>query len=294
VTVLDLPDGRRIEFLEGGDPSGALVVVHHATPGSAVLDPEWSADAGARGLRLVTYARPGYGDSTRHPGRRVADAAADVAALADHCGADRFLTWGWSGGGPHALACAALLPDRVVAAATLASVGPYGAPGLDFLAGMGPGNIEEFSVVLAGGEAAIRAFAVPQAAVLGAVRAEDLVEPMAAHLTEVDREALAGPLSATLAAQLRAAFRHGPDGWVDDDLAFVGPWGFDVAEIRVPVLLWQGREDAMVPPTHGAWLAQRIPGVEAHLSDTDGHLTLATTRLPGIQEWLRARWDAPA
>jgi pimeloyl-ACP methyl ester carboxylesterase len=294
VTLLDLPDGRTLEYLEGGDPAGALVVVHHGTPGSAVLDPEWSADAGARALRLVTYARPGYGDSTRLPGRRAADAAADVAALVDNLRVDRFLTWGWSGGGPHALACAALLPGRVVAAATLASVAPYGAPGLDFLAGMGPGNLEEFGVVLAGGEQALRAFAQPQLEVLRTVRAEDLVEPMAAHLTEIDRQALAGPLSATLAAQLRGAFRHGADGWVDDDLAFVTPWGFDVADVRVPTLVWQGRQDAMVPPAHGAWLAQRIPGAEAHLSGTDGHLTVATTRLPACHAWLRERWDAAA
>ena len=290
---VELPDGRRLELAEGGDPAGVVVVVHHGTPGGAVLHPAWVSDARERGLRLVTYARPGYGASTRQPGRAVGDAAPDVAAIADALGADRFLTWGFSGGGPHALACAALLPGRVVAAAALAAIAPYGSPGLDFLAGMGEGNVEEFGTVLAGGEEAFRPLAEEQAAQMAAATAPELADAFAPFLSAVDAAEIRGPIAATLLAQIRAGCATGADGWIDDDLAYVRPWGFDVADITVPVQLCQGRHDAMVPYAHGQWLAAHIPGVDARLSDDDGHLTLVTQRVPDVHRWLRGHWDAP-
>ena len=148
-----LRDGRTLHVYDEGDPAGAAVVVHHGTPSSGRLYPSFVDDARARGLRLIGYDRPGYGGSSAQLGRSVGDAAADVAELLDGLDVDRFATWGHSGGGPHALACAALLPERCVAAATLASPGPYGAEGLDFLEGMGELNVEEFDTVLAGPEA---------------------------------------------------------------------------------------------------------------------------------------------
>jgi pimeloyl-ACP methyl ester carboxylesterase len=294
MTTVQLPDGRAQQTAEGGDPGGAPVFVHHGSPGSAVLDPMWQADAGARGLRLITYSRPGFGTSTRAAGRVVADAAGDTAALADALGIDRFLTWGISGGGPHALACAALLPDRVVAAASLAAVAPFDADGLDYFDGMGEGNIEEFGIVVDGGEAAIRPLALEQAAEMTSTTKEQLVEAMAGFLTPVDAAEITGAIGATLLEQFHGAFSAGVDGWVDDDLAFVSPWGFSLTDIAVPVLLWQGRQDAMVPYGHGVWLAGQIPGVEAHLSEEDGHLTLITRRIPEVHQWLRDRWDAEA
>jgi pimeloyl-ACP methyl ester carboxylesterase len=288
---VELPDGRVLQTSEGGDPAGVPVLVHHGSPGSSILDPAWSDDAASRGLRLVAYARPGYGRSTRAAGRKVADAAADVAALADAFGIDRFLSWGISGGGPHVLACAALLPDRVVAVASLASAAPYDAKGLDFFAGMGEGNIEEFGVVVDGGEAALRPLAVEQATQLASTTQEGMVEAMSPHLTPIDDAALRGPIGQTLMAHLHDAFVVSVDGWVDDDLAFVEPWGFQPSEIAIPVLLWQGRQDAMVPFGHGVWLAEQIPGVDAHLSEEDGHLTLMSRRIPEVHQWLRQRWD---
>src|SRR5919109_1263991 len=147
---IESPDDRVLAAVEGGDPNGPAVVVHNGTPMSRLLYAPHVADAKARGLRLIGYDRPGYGGSTPQPGRVVADAAADVAAIADALGIDRFGTWGISGGGPHALACAALLPDRVVAAASLAGVAPYDAKDLDWLAGMGEANVQEFALTLQG------------------------------------------------------------------------------------------------------------------------------------------------
>jgi pimeloyl-ACP methyl ester carboxylesterase len=185
-----------------------------------------------------------------------------------------------------------LLGDRVVAAASLAAAAPFDGDGLDFYAGMGPGNIEEFGIVVTGGETAIRPLAVEQAAVLAGSTHQQLVEAMGPHLSAIDAAELRGPMGATVLAQMQDAFSVGVDGWVDDDLAFVAPWGITLSEISVPVLLWQGRLDLMVPFGHGAWLAEQIPGVEAHLSEQDGHVTLSTRRIPEVHQWLRDHWDA--
>jgi pimeloyl-ACP methyl ester carboxylesterase len=291
VPQIEVADARRLEVVEGGDPAGDPVVVHHGTPGAALLHPPWEPIAAAEGLRLVMYSRPGYGGSTRDRGRAVADAARDTAALADALGFDRFLTYGFSGGGPHALACAALLPDRVVAVASLASVAPFDAAGLDFFDGMGPSNVEEMVIVRDGGEDAIRPLAEAQADELRAATPAQLVESMAPILTAADERELRGPIGATLLRFFQRGTSASVDGWVDDDVAFVRPWGFELAQLRVPVLLWQGREDAMVPFGHGQWLAGQIPGVEADLTDEDGHLSLLTRRTPKLYRWLRARWD---
>jgi pimeloyl-ACP methyl ester carboxylesterase len=281
-----------MQTAEGGDPAGVPVFVHHGSPGSAILDPAWENDAAAKGLRLITYARPGFGRSTRAAGRVVADAASDVAAIADGLGIDRFLSWGVSGGGPHVLACAALLPDRVVAVASLAAAAPFDGEGLDFFAGMGPANVEEFGISVKGGEEAIRPLAVERAAALKSGTQEQMVEAMAPHLSSVDEAEMRGPIGATLLAHFQDAFSVSVDGWVDDDLAFIAPWGFKPSEISIPVLLWQGRQDLMVPYGHGEWLAGQIPGVDARLTEEDGHLTLITRRIPEVHQWLRDRWDA--
>ena len=148
---VETPDGRTLGVHEAGDPAGLPVVFHHGSPGSGLLYDRWIENAEAQGIRLLGYDRPGYGRSTPKPGRSVADAAADVLAIADALGLGRFASWGFSGGGPHALACAALLPDRCFAVVSLASVAPFvGAPGLEWYEGMGEGNVREFAAVLAG------------------------------------------------------------------------------------------------------------------------------------------------
>lgn len=287
---LETPDGRVLAVMEGGDPAGPAVVVHHGTPMSRLLYGPNVADAEVRGLRLIGYDRPGYGDSTPQPGRTVADAATDVATIADALGIDRFATWGISGGGPHALACAALLPERVVAAASLAGAAPYEAEGLDFVDGMGEGNVKEFGLILEGREK-LEPFLCAERNALLAAGQEGLAEGMRTLLTPVDAAAFTGETAEFLFESLRVGSAERIDGWLDDDLAFVKPWGCSVEQISVPVLLWQGAEDRFVPLAHGEWLASRIPTCQAHLSPEDGHITLLVRRVGEVHEWLAAAFE---
>jgi pimeloyl-ACP methyl ester carboxylesterase len=288
-------DGRTLTVREGGDTAGFPVLTISGTPGSSTIYEPHARDAAERGIRLFSYDRPGYGGSTRLKGREVADCAADIIAVCDALGIERFCVWGISGGGPHALAATALLPDRVVAAAALASVAPYDAEGLDFLEGMGEQNVEEFGTIFEG-EAAHRASMEKQRDELLSATPEQLVELWQTLLGPSDREVATGVLAAFLLDHIRAGIGRGGDGWIDDDLAFVTPWGFDLASIRVPVQLWQGEQDRFVPYGHGVWLAEHIPGVDARLTAEDGHLTLGEHRVSEVHRWLleRAALDTEA
>jgi pimeloyl-ACP methyl ester carboxylesterase len=281
-------DGRTVTVREGGDPDGLPVLSISGTPGSSTLYPPHVRDAAEQGIRLFSYDRPGYGGSTRQKGRKVADCAADITAVCDALGIERFCVWGISGGGPHALAAAALLPDRVIAVAALASVAPYDADGLDFLEGMGEQNVEEFGKIFEG-EDVHRAAMEKQRDELLSATPDQLVELWQTLLGPSDREVSSGVLAAFLLDHIRAGIGPSGDGWIDDDLAFVTPWGFDLASIRVPVQLWQGEQDQFVPYGHGIWLAEHIPGVDARLTAEDGHLTLAERRVPEVHRWLLER-----
>jgi len=287
------PDGRTLTVREGGDPHGFPVLSIAGTPGSSEIYEPHARDAAERGIRLFSYDRPGYGGSTRQKGRNVADCASDVAAVCDALEVDRLCVWGISGGGPHALAAAALLPDRVVAAAALASVAPYDAEGLDFLEGMGEQNVEEFGVIFED-EDAHRASIEKQRDELVSATPEQLVELWQTLLGPSDREVATGALAAFLLDHILAGVDRSADGWIDDDLAFIAPWGFDLGSIRVPVQLWQGEQDKFVPYGHGVWLADHIPGVDARLTAEDGHLTLAARRVPEVHAWLLERAALPA
>lgn len=232
-------------------------------------------DAAQRvGLRFVTASRPGYGDSTRHAGRGVSDAVSDTSALLDAVGADRCFVAGWSGGGPHALACGAWLPDRVAAVLVIAGIASYQVEGLDFLEGMGEDNIVEFGKTLEG-ESALRPHLEEiRGQMLGAAPA-GLLAGMGSLLPAVDQAALTGEPGEELVATFREGLRVGVDGWIDDDMAGVKPWGFTLDEVRVPTFVWQGTEDRMVPFGHGRWLAEQIPGVVARLEEGEGHLSIA-------------------
>lgn len=274
-------DGRALEVLVSGPAEGILLVYNSGTPTAAAPWPQLQQVAADRGLRCVTYSRPGYADSSPNPGRAVDGAAEDVAAILDRLGASEFVTIGWSGGGPHALACAALLPDRCLAAASIAGVAPYPAEGLQWLDGMAPENVEEFTLALDGPEA-VTPFLLDQAEQLAGVQAHEVAEALGGLVSDVDRAALTGELAEYCAEAFRRAVSRGIDGWLADDLAFCMPWGFDLGGITRPVAVWQGGEDRMVPSAHGAWLAQHLPTAEAHLDPAEGHISLVTTRLPAI------------
>jgi pimeloyl-ACP methyl ester carboxylesterase len=284
--ALKTPDGRTLEVHEDGDPGGLPVVVHHGTPMSGLLHAPHVELAREQGIRLLGLDRAGYGGSSRAPDRSVADCVPDVHAIADELGLDRFASWGISGGGPHALACAALCDARLTAVASLAPVAPYGADGLDFLAGMGQENHVEFGKALEG-EAALRPYLEDQVAHhMGTVA--ELVEGLTTLLGDEDRAVLTGELAEYMLACDRHGLEHGVDGWLDDDIAFTRPWGFELASITRPVLLLQGEDDRFVPAAHAYWLAARIPGVEARITEADGHLTLPERRMREVNEWLLA------
>jgi pimeloyl-ACP methyl ester carboxylesterase len=261
------------------------VLVHGGTPNSRLLSDSWLRDAESRETRLISYDRPGYGGSTPQPGRSVADCAADVRAIAGALGIDRLAIWGYSGGGPHTLACAALLPDLVNAVATLASVAPYDAPGLDWFRGMGQDNVEGFKLYLEDPVAARTKSAEDRDEILK-VTPETLAEAWSTLVSPADAAVLSGELASFLVAHLQEGLAPGDQGWWDDGVAEVAPWGFALETIDVPVQLWHGAQDMFVPLQHGHWLAEHIPGVEAHFSDSDGHLTLLVDRVPEVHAWL--------
>jgi pimeloyl-ACP methyl ester carboxylesterase len=289
VRVVEAGDGRVLTVREGGDPAGMPVLVHFGTPASSLLYEPNVRDAEAKGIRLFSYDRPGYGGSTRRKDRNVADCVEDVVAVCDALEVDRFCVWGLSGGGPHALATASLLPDRVAAAAALAPVAPFDVEGLDFYEGMGEQNIEEFGATLEGEEPHLAILERDRTEILGASPAQ-LIEAWTTLLGQADREVLAGPIAAFVLESTRAGIEESLDGWFDDDIAFARPWGFDLASIRVPVLHWQGEQDKFIPIGHGVWLSEHIPGVESHLSPDDGHLTLLERRVPEVHAWLLERF----
>lgn len=280
-------EGRTLAVHSDGDPAGFPVVMHHGTPSSGLLYEHHVELAHEQGIRLVGYDRPGYGGSAREPGRSVSDCAADVDAIADALRLDRFATWGISGGGPHALACAALCDRRLVAAASLAAVAPQDAEGLDWLAGMGDENHVEFGHAAAG-EEQLRTYLAAEAEEIRAAGPDQLVAVMETLLGPEDRAVLSGAFAEYLLKADRHALSDGVDGWVDDDLAFLAPWGFELSSIDRPVLLLHGDDDRFVPVAHGRWLADHIPGVEARIDAADGHLTLIERRLREVNEWLLA------
>ena len=286
MTSITLPDGRTLDITDAGG-SDPVLLFHHGTPGSRRPFGAFARAAERHGLRLVTYSRAGYGASSRNAERSVADVVPDLAALLDHLGVERCVTAGWSGGGPHALAMGALLPQRVAGVLSIAGVAPYGVEGIDFMAGMGEQNVVEFNAALAG-EETLRPSLEAEAEQLADTDAAGIIEGMATLLPQVDRDHLTDDFGDDLAANFNESLRHGVDGWVDDDLAFTRPWGFDLNAITVPVAIWQGSEDLMVPYAHGGWLTTQVPGVRAHLLPGEGHLSVALGGLDEMFAELRA------
>lgn len=283
-----LRDGRTLHVYDEGDPGGSVVVQHHGTPGCGLGYPPDLALAQERGLRVVSYDRAGYGESTPNQGRSVADVVPDIEDVLDALEVERYVSFGGSGGCPHSFACGAL-SDRCVAAGAVASPTPYPADGLDWMGGMGEDNVVEFGLALEGAER-LEPYLEIEAAEGRAAEPEQIKELMASVLPPVDAAVLTGDRAVHAKAGFERAVTQGIAGWRDDDIAFTKPWGFDLDAIRVPTLLWQGVQDMMVPVAHGRWLAERIPGVEAHISEEDGHLSIYIGRLGEIYDWLAARF----
>jgi pimeloyl-ACP methyl ester carboxylesterase len=262
VTETDLVLGWRRTlhvYDTGGDDARLTVLWQHGTPNTGELPAPLLQAAAARGIRWVSFDRPGYGTSTQQAGRDVAAVAGDAADVADALGIGRFAVLGHSGGGPHALACAALLPDRVQAVAAMSGLAPFAADGLDWFARMAPG-----------------ATALLHAAAAGPVALKDYLATTEFDMdqfTPADIEALTGGWAwlGEVAGKAIAA-DHG--GHADDELAFVAPWGFDPAQITTPVLVVHGGQDRLVPSSHGEWLARRCPGAELWLRPEDGHISV--------------------
>jgi pimeloyl-ACP methyl ester carboxylesterase len=266
-------DGRSLAVQVAGPKDGDVVVYHTGTPSYRRLYGSL-IDAGAqRGLRHVTYSRPGYAESDRQPGRTVADCAADVVAIAGALEIETFYVTGQSGGGPPSLACAALLPDRVRSASTTAGAAPPDAEGLDWLDGMGQENLDEFAALEAGDDELI-AFLEGQAEQLTDLSGEEVMAALGDLIADADRAVLTGEFAEHIASTLKNALAGGIWGWFDDDKAEAGDWGFDLAAIEIPVTVWQGDEDRMVPFAHGQWLAGHVPGAEAQLLKGEGHISL--------------------
>jgi pimeloyl-ACP methyl ester carboxylesterase len=283
-------DGRVLQVLEDGDRNGRPVLVHNGTPNSRLLFGPDVARAERKGIRLISYDRPGYGRSTPQPHRSVADCAQDGRAIAAGMEIERLAVWGISGGGPHAIACAALLADLVPAVAVLASVAPWNAAGLDYFNGMGQMNVDDTRLALEDPVAA-RAKCEADRLDMLALTPEALLEYLSTLLTPVDAAVLTGELAQYLVDSTRSGLATGSEGWWADDLALLGPWGFELDSIRTPVLLLHGRQDRFVPFVHGEWLSRHIPGVEAKLTEDDGHLTLTARHLDDIHDWLLTRLD---
>ncbi|WP_308466221.1 alpha/beta fold hydrolase [Rathayibacter soli] len=280
VRDLQLQDGRTLRVHDSARAADATneptVLWHHGSPQTGALLEPLLAAAAARGIRMLSYGRPGYGGSSPHPGRSVGSAASDVEQLVDTLGVERFAVMGASGGGPHALACAALLPERVVAVAclaTLAPLAPYAADGLDWFAGMASDG--------ASLRAAVRGRAARE-------EHENTAEFDPSSFLERDYAALNDRWS-SLGADVAVASAAGPNGLIDDDLAYVAPWGFEIANIGAPVLLVHGSRDRVVPPAHSEWLLRQLPDAELWVRPRDGHISVLDA-CPVALDWLRARW----
>jgi pimeloyl-ACP methyl ester carboxylesterase len=250
--VVQTADGRHLTTQTYGDPDGSPVFLLHGTPGSRLGPHPRAAVLHRLGVRLIAFDRPGYGGSDRMQGRLVADVAADVRAIADDYQLPRFAVVGRSGGGPHALACAALLPERVTRAAVLVGLAPRGAAGLD-------------------------------------ANPAYLVSQLQADLPDLDRRVVADSgIRSMLIETYAEALRSSDYGWIDDAVVFCLSWGFDPADVTVPVLLWHGASDRFSPASHARWLADRIPAATVHVQPDAAHFG-ALDVLPDVLRWLAGR-----
>lgn len=267
---LTLRDGRAFDYIANESKSDQAILFHHGTPGECTLWSNWLAEISD--VQAIAASRPGYGLSDRRRGRTVASDITDQSELIEYLGVRKFVSIGWSGGGPHAInmtrhpACAGAI--------TLAGVGEWGHDDLDFLAGMGPENHEEFGAALVG-ESALERWMSINAPGFAAVTGVELIAAFGGLIGEADKRALTPEVAEHDAASYRRALENGFSGWIDDDLAFVQKFGFALQEISKPVLVWQGDDDFMVPRAHSEWLAKNIPTAQLNFVPGHGHISLA-------------------
>ena len=267
--ILTLRDGRILDYISNGSPSKSAILFHHGTPGECSLWSPWLAEIDD--VAAIAASRPGYALSERRKGRTVASDLDDQSELLDALGIEKFVSIGWSGGGPHAINMTR--HPRCVGAITLAGVGEWGHEDLDFLEGMGPENHDEFGAAIAG-ENEIENWMKKNAPAFAAVTGADLIEAFGGLIGDADKRALTEEVAEHDAASNRRSLSEGFYGWLDDDLAFVQNFGFSLTEINKPVLVWQGDDDFMVPKAHSQWLAKHIPTAQLNFVPGHGHISL--------------------
>lgn len=277
MAILQLSDGREFEYFDNGVKSDKAILFLHGTPGDATAWTKWLKEITA--VTAIATSRPGYGLSARNRGRTVASDLENQSQVLDHLGITSFVAIGWSGGGPHSLNMTR--DSRCVAAFTLAGVGEYGREDLDFLAGMGPENHDEFGEALRG-EAAITAWMERNAVSFRDVTGAQMIEAFGGLIGDADKRALTPQVAEESAATMRRALAKSFTGWIDDDLAFVQDFGFDLHRINKPVVIWQGDDDFMVPQAHSKWLASHIPGSQLRFVPGHGHISLGEEFRPNI------------
>lgn len=286
LTTVRLPDQRTLEVLVEGPLDRPVVLAHHGTPSTATFWRDWAQPLDEAGLSLVACTRPGYTGSSRQKGRRVADAAADASAVLDALDVSRAVQLGYSGGCPHALAVGALAPQRSLGVVAVAGVVPFDADGVDFYDGMGQENLDEFGAAETG-EAALAAWMAEAGMPMLAAGADELAAAFGDLVDDTDRAVLHEGWAADVAEEFHRVREGGPDGWMDDDLAFVAPWGFGPTDVRVPVTLWHAGRDRMAPVSHSRWMADAVPGATYHEVADLGHLALLRHHRAAIVESLR-------
>ena len=266
---LTLKDGRALDYISNGRSSDTGILFHHGTPGECTLWAPWLDEI--RDIQAIAASRPGYAESDRRSGRTVASDLEDQSQLLAHLEVSRFVSIGWSGGGPHAINMTR--HPGCVGAITLAGVGEWGHDDLDFLDGMGPENQEEFGAALAG-ESSIEQWMSVNAPGFAEVTGEQLIAAFGGLIGDADKRALTSEVAEHDAASYRRSLSKGYYGWLDDDLAFVQKFGFSLNEMTKPVLVWQGDDDFMVPRAHSQWLAKHIPTAQLNFVPGHGHISL--------------------
>lgn len=278
--TLNLSDGRSLGYAEYGPADGDPLVFCHGTPGSRYTRHPDTALLEEHGVRQVTLERPGYGRSTYQPGRELLDWPHDVREAADALGFDQFAVAGFSGGGPHALVCAARLPERVTSAVVINGIGPVHPPG----ATDGLTLKNRLQLRLVGLPLVPKLMFWPLARKIR-TDTDAAIDTFGDTFADVDAQVLRRPdVRAMFHQDFSAAVEQGTRGYARDARILTHPWGFDLAEVPVPVDLWHGELDENVPIPMARFVADELPSCTHHIYSSEGHLLM----FDYVQEMLSA------